>query len=366
MAYSAYGAYPAYAPYPVYVPVPMQTGAKSAPPQIVYVDRAAAMPPEINVFGGPPPMWDGAGTVAATGAQPAPPRQSTPSFADLKLPKLPARLSISSWATMRNQSGSDSLGTGGMLGGSQAGARLLWKFDPHLSASFRTSAPINSQRGAEAALGMRYQPLANLPVAVTLERRHAFRDYGQSAFALFAEGGVYGRPMPWNSTLDAYFQTGVVDFNNPDWFADGQAALKKGDFAAYGESQKRLQAAIVKAVAAQPTGSVTLVLPVPSSWLDEALHEYLSTYHWQPLVNGYSGWQPAEYVQTLERLRTFPDAASIDRLKQLNVSYVVITDHFDPAAYRRLLESVKSHAAFDPPMAFPDPVFNAVVLPLRR
>ena len=124
--------------------------------------------------------------------------------------------------------------------------------------------------------------------------------------------------------------------------------------------------AVCEWLAKQPTGSVTLVLPVPSSWLDEALHEYLSTYHWQPLVNGYSGWQPAEYVQTLERLRTFPDAASLDRLKQLNVSYVVITDHFDPAAYRRLLESVKSHAAFDPPMAFPDPVFNAVVLPLRR
>ena len=64
-------------------------------------------------------------------------------------------------------------------------------------------------------------------MAVTLERRHGFRDYGQSAFALFAEGGVYGRPMPWQSTLDGYFQAGVVDFNDPDWFVDGQAAVTR-------------------------------------------------------------------------------------------------------------------------------------------
>jgi hypothetical protein len=64
-------------------------------------------------------------------------------------------------------------------------------------------------------------------VAVTLERRHGFRDYGQSAFALFAEGGFYGQPMPWQSALDGYFQAGVVDFNDPDWFVDGQAAVTR-------------------------------------------------------------------------------------------------------------------------------------------
>ena len=38
--------------------------------------------------------------------------------------------------------------------------------------------------------------------------------------------------------------------------ADGQDALKKGDWVAYGEAQKRLQTAIAKAVAAVPSGSV--------------------------------------------------------------------------------------------------------------
>jgi uncharacterized protein len=44
-------------------------------------------------------------------------------------------------------------------------------------------------------------------------------------------------------------------------FSDGQAALKTGDFAAYGAAQKRLQAAIADAVAAAPSGSVTLPSP---------------------------------------------------------------------------------------------------------
>lgn len=224
-AYAGYGGYPAYTPYPIYVPVPTGSAGRSSPPQIVYLDRPPVVPAEINVYGGAAPVDDV--RPADIAQPPVPERQSTPSFGELKLPKLPDRLSISSWATMRNRAGSDSLASGGMLGGSQAGVRLLWRFDPHLSASFRASAPINSQRGAEAALGIRYQPLTSLPLAVTLERRHAFRDYGQSAFALFAEGGIYGRPMPWNSTLDGYFQGGVVDFNHPDWFVDGQAAVTR-------------------------------------------------------------------------------------------------------------------------------------------
>lgn len=44
-------------------------------------------------------------------------------------------------------------------------------------------------------------------------------------------------------------------------FSDGQAALKIGDFTAYGAAQKQLQTAIAKAVAAAPSGAVTLPTP---------------------------------------------------------------------------------------------------------
>lgn len=223
--YPPYGAYQAYAPYPVYVPIP-GAAPRNTPPQIIYVNPPASQPGEIHVYGASLPNADAPQLAAAL---PIPARQSTPSFAEPPGPKrlLPERLSLSSWAMMRKISGSDSLANGGQLGGSQAGVRLLWRFDPRFSASLRASAPINSQRGVEAAAGVRYQPFGQWPVAVTLERRQAFRDYGQSAFAFFAEGGLYGRPMPWNATMDAYFQGGVVDFNNPDWFVDGQAAVSR-------------------------------------------------------------------------------------------------------------------------------------------
>jgi len=224
-AYPPYGGFPPFAPYPVYMPI-AAAASRSSPPQIIYVDRPP--PAQINLFGSSPQFAE-VTRAQPTETMPIPARQSTPSFGEAPAPRrlLPQGISLSSWAMMRSESGSDSLANSGMLGGSQTGARLLWQFHPRFAASLRASAPINSQRGVEAALGVRYQPLAQWPVAVTLERRHAFGDYGRSAFALFAEGGLYGRPMPWNSTLDAYFQGGVVDFNNPDWFVDGQAAVTR-------------------------------------------------------------------------------------------------------------------------------------------
>ncbi|GAA4719925.1 UPF0182 family protein [Pedococcus ginsenosidimutans] len=47
-------------------------------------------------------------------------------------------------------------------------------------------------------------------------------------------------------------------------YADGQAALKKGDFAAYGDAQKALDDAIKRAVAAAPKGGSVTVNPTPS------------------------------------------------------------------------------------------------------
>jgi hypothetical protein len=218
------GAYPVYVPHPIYIPSPAAAG-RTPVPQVIYVNPAPSDPREVHVYGADFGQHGQASSLAM--AAPIPQRQSTPSLEQPSLRPGLDRLSLTGWATMRNKGGPDSLAGAGTLGGSEAGSRLMWRFTPKLAATLRASAPINSQRGAEAGLGLRYQPFANWPVAVTLERRHGFRDYGQSAFAIFAEGGVYGRTMPWHSTLDGYFQAGVVDFNDPDWFVDGQAAVTR-------------------------------------------------------------------------------------------------------------------------------------------
>ena len=219
-----YGAFPVYAPYPIYLPAQAAAG-RTSPPQVIYVNPAPTDPREVHVYGSGFREPEQVPQLAMLA--PGPQQQSTPSFEQPTRRPGFDRLSLTGWATMRNKAGPDGLASGGTLGGSEAGSRLMWRFTPKLAATLRTSAPINSQRGAEAALGIRYQPVAAWPVAVTLERRHGFRDYGQSAFALFAEGGVYGRSMPWQSTLDGYFQAGVVDFNDLDWFVDGQAAVTR-------------------------------------------------------------------------------------------------------------------------------------------
>jgi hypothetical protein len=217
-----YGAYPPYIPYPVYVSAP--GAGRSTPPQIIFANPQPNEPREIRAVEPIPPMPGQPEQLAM--ALPIPEHLSMPSFEPPSRSKVD-RLSLASWATMRNKAGPDGLANGGMLGGSQAGARLSWRFTPKLAAELRASAPVNSQRGAEAALGVRYQPFSRWPIALNLERRQSIKEYGQSAFAVFAEGGLYGQPLPWQSMLDGYFQAGIVDFNNPDWFADGQVAVTR-------------------------------------------------------------------------------------------------------------------------------------------
>jgi len=224
--YAGYQGYPGYVPYPVYVPVPA-AAPRSSPPQVFYVGYPAS-PPILQQAYRDPPAATGEASPKLASAEPVPRHQTTPSFGEVKVSSAFDRLQLSSWAMLRNKPGQIGLGTNGTLGGSQAGARLLWRFNPHLAVSLRTNTPINSQRGGEAALGVRYQPHMSIPVAFTVERRKALGKYdGRDAFSLFAEGGLYGRPMPWNSSLDAYLQTGVVGVKNPDWFVDGQAAMSR-------------------------------------------------------------------------------------------------------------------------------------------
>ena len=56
----------------------------------------------------------------------------------------------------------------------------------------------------------------------------------------------------------------------------------------------------------------------------DARYIYMSTFHWQKLVNGYSGFYPASYLRRLDGLQSFPDPSSLEILRQTGVSYVVV------------------------------------------
>lgn len=161
-----------------------------------------------------------------------PPRQSRP-IAILPAQPPPApkldRVQMSSWALLRGAPSPGALANGGTLGGSQAGARLTYAFNHWIAASVRTSSPVGGSRGAEVAGGVRLTPFRSIPVAFTVERRQSVSPSGggRSAFAVFAEGGLYRQPLPWKFNLDAYVQAGVVGFNSRDLFADGAFAVSR-------------------------------------------------------------------------------------------------------------------------------------------
>ena len=56
----------------------------------------------------------------------------------------------------------------------------------------------------------------------------------------------------------------------------------------------------------------------------DARYTYMSTFHWQKLVNGYSGYHPPSYLQRLDGLQSFPDASSLEVLQRTGVSYVIV------------------------------------------
>jgi hypothetical protein len=83
---------------------------------------------------------------------------------------------------------------------------------------------------------------------------------------------------------------------------------------------------LYRILGAQPRG-VVLECPVPHVDAlpgNDARYAYMSTFHWFPLVNGYSGVYPPSYLHRLERLRDFPGEASIRQMRTDGVQYVIV------------------------------------------
>ena len=89
-------------------------------------------------------------------------------------------------------------------------------------------------------------------------------------------------------------------------------------------------------LAAQATGSAVVELPSASSiWFLKdgislprlARQQYFSTYHWQPMLMGYSGMYPPAFGEHIDHLLHFPSRDGLAYLRGLDVHYVVI--HWD-------------------------------------
>jgi hypothetical protein len=68
--------------------------------------------------------------------------------------------------------------------------------------------------------------------------------------------------------------------------------------------------------------------PVTVPWRLEQMvdvrYMYRSTWHWRPLLNGYSGNYPASYLELLLTMRSFPDTGSLEYLQRAGATVLIV------------------------------------------
>lgn len=92
----------------------------------------------------------------------------------------------------------------------------------------------------------------------------------------------------------------------------------------------------------EPSVRAIVELPFLGDWR-EAERMYLSTRHWRPLVNGYSGYYPPLQVALKARLGDFPDRDTVHWLSELGVTHLVV--HVDQLRRRDRKTGFEWHQA---------------------
>jgi hypothetical protein len=107
---------------------------------------------------------------------------------------------------------------------------------------------------------------------------------------------------------------------------------------------KDIWAAPPPAFAALPPDRTTVLLHLPLVIPDVALepfYMYFSTFRWDKLVNGYSGFSPPSYMRLLDLMRTFPDDSAFEELRARDVEFIIVHGAFyHPRVYAKLVEEL--------------------------
>jgi hypothetical protein len=122
-------------------------------------------------------------------------------------------------------------------------------------------------------------------------------------------------------------------------------------------------------LAKQPRGVVT-EFPLPTVDTlpgNEPRYAYMSTFHWMPTTNGYSGYYPPSYLTRLEILRSMPDDSALQALAREGVRYVIV----HPALYQsadgnRVVTAIVRSPLFAELGRFEDGLGTAVVFTPRH
>jgi hypothetical protein len=71
-------------------------------------------------------------------------------------------------------------------------------------------------------------------------------------------------------------------------------------------------------------GPTSVIFEFPTGAMEDPEYLYYSTFHWQYLVNGYSGFFPPSYQKIVNAVRGFPDEPSMNMIRSHGVRYLVI------------------------------------------
>ncbi len=86
------------------------------------------------------------------------------------------------------------------------------------------------------------------------------------------------------------------------------------------------------------------IVELPSELYSDSKYMYYSIYHWKKLVNGYSGFVPDTYSETMSTLMSFPSNESVGLLKMIGVKYVVIhTKNMDISQWNHTNAAIKDN-----------------------
>lgn len=118
----------------------------------------------------------------------------------------------------------------------------------------------------------------------------------------------------------------------------------------------------------QPPGTV-LDLPIARASalpLHEAEWSFYARFHGYPLVNGYSGYYPPEYIALLGQMVYFPNPVSLAMLRDRNVRYIVVhVDRYRPDEYIALETRLRQTPGITTVGLVPDREFPASVFVLE-
>lgn len=107
---------------------------------------------------------------------------------------------------------------------------------------------------------------------------------------------------------------------------------------------------------AQQPPLVVALLPTPPPrelWGYETVFEYLSIFHWQPMVNGYSGYASNDYLALLNVVQHFPSEQALAALRARGAEVVAFQERFtDADQFDRFLYACHDRQRFSEVLLF--------------